>query len=227
VIVWSTLALAAMIGPLAALSGVIIPSIRYGQAGEILEFPSILKLTRLILRHSITLWVVAGLVAGAIVLTGSRFGATPKTAVIGVFLGLLGCLAMIDMRSRILPNALTLPGLWGGLLIQLHPASATVGANEAIQGAAIGYLLPWTVGIAFAMAGRRGSIGGGDLKLMAMVGAWLGPVPAIIVLFLASLGSSAFFGTGRLLRIGRPRRHYPFGPWLAVAAGAVTLAGSL
>lgn len=222
---WLIVVLASTIGLLVALSGLFIPAIRYGAAGEVLELPSALKLRRLIGQHSIPLLLVAGLVAGAIVLTAARFGASPRTAVIAAFVALLGCLAMIDLRSRILPDALTLPGLWAGLLIQLHPATATVGANEAVLGAAVGYLAPWSVGFVLAIAGRRGSIGGGDLKLMAMVGAWLGPIPALIALFVASLGSSAFYGTGRLLRIGRRRRHYPFGPWLAIAAGALALAG--
>ena len=224
---WLSVALAAATGLLAALSGLVIPAVRYGPADEILAFPSAAKLSRLVARHSLAWLLVAFLVAGAIVLTVARIGASPKTAAIVVFLALLGCLAMIDLRSRILPNALTLPGLWLGLLIQLHPDWATVGANQAILGAVVGYLVPWALGVVFAMAGRGGSIGGGDLKLMAMIGAWLGPVPALLALFVASLGSSAFYGAGLVLRIGRRRRQFPFGPWLAAAAGALTLAGPL
>lgn len=154
-----------------------------------------------------------------------RYGTTGQAvAVIGLAWVLIW-LAAIDRITRLLPDVLTLPLLWLGLLAQLHPATRTVGAELAIGGAVLGYL-PLRV-LELAWFNLRGveALGFGDLKLLAAIGAWLGPQSAMLVLVAGTLAGSSW----HLLRpvVGRARlgQSFPLGPWLVGAALALLLAG--
>ena len=145
----------------------------------------------------------------------------PGALLLLAFSQLLLCLAYIDQRTRLLPDALTLPGVWVGLLVQLHPDLRTIGAEQAIAGAALGYLLPWSAGAAYVLLGRQAPIGGGDLKLSAMLGAWLGSDVVLLVWLLAPLFLLCACLPG--LALGRIKlgQSLPFGPWLAMAGLAL------
>ncbi|MFT8258469.1 MAG: prepilin peptidase [Candidatus Symbiodolus clandestinus] len=136
---------------------------------------------------------------------------------------LLIALAVIDWHSGLLPDNLTLGLLWLGLLFQVITRSVAI--EQAIWGAALGYLLLWSLfQIHYRLTGRQG-MGYGDFKLTAALGAWLGWQPLITVLWLASLLALFAFivdalwprpanlSTARSLR----RRRLPFGPALALA----------
>ncbi|TAM00001.1 MAG: prepilin peptidase, partial [Rhodanobacter sp.] len=93
--------------------------------------------------------------------------------------------AGIDFRTQLLPDQLTLPLLWLGLLLSLPPMF--VGAQAAIIGAAIGYVSLWSVYWAFKLLTGKEGMGHGDFKLLAALGAWMGPVALLPTILLSSL----------------------------------------
>ena len=129
-------------------------------------------------------------------------------------------LAMIDLDPQLLPDSLTLPLLWLGLLFNLH--NQFVPLSTAVVGAMAGYLALWSVYWLFKLATGKEGMGYGDFKLLAALGAWLGwtMLPAIILL---SSVVGAIVGISLMVaaRHGR-NRPIPFGPYLA-AAGAIAL----
>ena len=134
-------------------------------------------------------------------------------------------LSVIDLERQQLPDALTLPLLWGGLLLSLVQVNGGVlftDVGSSVIGAAAGYLILWTVYQAFKLVTGKEGMGYGDFKLLAALGAWLGwqSLPLIILL---SAGTGAIVGIGGVLLLGRSRHvPIPFGPFLA-AAGIATL----
>jgi leader peptidase (prepilin peptidase)/N-methyltransferase len=154
-----------------------------------------------------------------------RYGSSMQTWVLVGFAWVLVWLAAIDRITRLLPDVLTLPLLWLGLVAQLHPATRTVGAELAIGGAVLGYLPLRALELAWFNLRGVEALGFGDLKLLAAVGAWLGPQAAMLVLVAGTLAGSSW----HLLRpvVGRVRlaQSFPLGPWLVGAALAIMLAG--
>lgn len=134
---------------------------------------------------------------------------------------LLIALAFIDYRSLWLPDSLTLPLLWAGLLVNLH--GALVPLADSVLGAAGGYLLLWSTNRLYMVYRQRQGIGQGDFKLLAALGAWGGWPLLPGMLLLASLCALAFW----LPRSGAQRPSgqtpMPFGCFLALAGG-LTLA---
>ena len=134
-------------------------------------------------------------------------------------------LSVIDLERQQLPDALTLPLLWGGLLLSLvriDDVALFTDSGSSVIGAAAGYLILWSVHQAFRLFTGKEGIGYGDFKLFAALGAWLGwqSLPLII---LFSAGSGAIIGIAGVVLFGRSRHlPIPFGPFLA-AAGLVTL----
>ena len=134
-------------------------------------------------------------------------------------------LSVIDLERQQLPDALTLPLLWGGLLLSLARVDGGVlftDAGSSVLGAAAGYCIFWTVYQVFRMATGKEAMGYGDFKLLAALGAWHGwqSLPPIILL---SAGAGAIVGGAGVLFLGRSRHvPIPFGPFLA-AAGIITL----
>lgn len=134
-----------------------------------------------------------------------------------IFCSALLSLAMIDWDTTLLPDSLTLPLLWTGLVASTLGITE-ISSTKAIWGAAVGYGFLWLVSTSFELATGKVGMGGGDLKLLAAIGAWLGPFACIWTLVLASL-SGAFVGlflkSKQLLREGN---YIPFGPFLSGAA---------
>jgi leader peptidase (prepilin peptidase) / N-methyltransferase len=129
-------------------------------------------------------------------------------------------LSCIDWETGLLPDAITLPLLWAGLLINLNPSFATL--SDAVIGAAAGYGFLWCVYWGFWWWRGVEGIGQGDLKLFAALGAWLGWAGLVQVLVLAS-ATGAVVGL-LMLATRRMKRDepLPFGPFLAIA-GCLTL----
>ncbi|WP_312346567.1 A24 family peptidase [Leclercia sp.] len=121
-------------------------------------------------------------------------------------------LAIIDGRHLLLPDCLTQPLLWAGLLV--HLISPTLPLRDAIIGAVAGYLSLWLIYWAFRLMTGREGLGYGDFKLLAALGAWCGWQALPDVLLLASLTGIA----GHLLFIKSDKKaaYIPFGPALAV-----------
>jgi len=127
----------------------------------------------------------------------------------------LVALSGIDLRTTLLPDELTYPLLWLGLLASLVPVF--VDPASAILGAAAGYLSLWTVYWAFKLLTGKEGMGYGDFKLLAALGAWCG-IKAILPILLISSLVGAIVGSAWLLLAGRDRNtQIPFGPYLAIA----------
>jgi len=124
-------------------------------------------------------------------------------------------LAIIDARCGLLPDALTLPLLWAGLLLAW--AGHGIRLHDAVAAAAAGYVSLWAMNAGFRLWRGRPGLGGGDMKLAAALGAWLGWAPLPGVLLAASAAGILFAvaGGGR----GAWRASLPFGPFLALAGG--------
>lgn len=165
--------------------------------------------------------VVEALTGILSVLVVARFGIGLHGALALVFTWLLIAASGIDLRTTLLPDQLTLPLLWIGLLAAAL-AAPFVSAPDAILGAAAGYLALWSVYWGFKLLTGKEGMGHGDFKLLAALGAfcgWQGLLP--IVLFSALIG--AIVGSVWLAIQGRDRATpIPFGPYLA-GAGWVQL----
>lgn len=148
------------------------------------------------------------------------FGPTWQGAAALVLTWGLIALAAIDCDTQLLPDAITLPLLWLGLVLSLFGVFAD--SHSAIIGAVAGYLSLWTVFQLFRLATGKEGMGYGDFKLLAMLGAWLGWQHLLQIVLLSAL-VGALSGTLLILmrrhEMGRP---IPFGPYLA-AAGWVSL----
>jgi len=149
-----------------------------------------------------------------------KFGPTWQGVAACAFLWTLLALTGIDFDTQFLPDNLTLPLLWGGLIANLY--GLFVPLQEAVVGAITGYLVLWTIFWLFKLIRGKEGMGYGDFKLLAALGAWLGwkMLPLIV------LGSSvvgAFIGIALVAFKGRDHNvPLAFGPYLAIA-GAVAL----
>lgn len=142
---------------------------------------------------------------------------------IGACLALLA-LAAIDFRTQLLPDAITLPLLWAGLLYQLLFQPLML--HSAVIGAMAGYLVLWGFYWLFKLVTGKEGMGYGDFKLMAALGAWLG-WQQLPLLLLLSAGVGALVGIAVQLVLPRLRgAPMPFGPFLAMAGWIALLAGT-
>jgi len=149
-----------------------------------------------------------------------HFGSTWQTAGALILLWALIALTMIDLDTQLLPDSITLPLLWLGLLINLH--GHFVSLEAAVVGAIAGYLSLWSVFWLFKLATGKEGMGYGDFKLLAALGAWLGwSMLPTIVLLSSLVGACVGIGLILFARHGR-NVPIPFGPYLA-AAGVIAL----
>ena len=165
---------------------------------------------------------LAGLLA---VFFAWRFGLTPALAGALLLGWTLLAATCIDLDHLLLPDTLTLPLLWLGLVFNL--AGTYVPLRDAVIGALAGYLSLWAVFHLFRLATGKEGLGRGDFKLLAALGAWMGwRMLPLIVLAAAAIG--VILGGGWLLyhRHGR-ERPIPFGPFLAAAGILALVAGPL
>lgn len=149
----------------------------------------------------------------------------PATAACwAVFASTLLSLSVIDWRTTLLPDALTQPLLWAGLLCSATQLIDTP-LTEAVWGAAIGYSALWLVATVFERITHKQGMGAGDFKLLAALGAWLGPWALLPLVFLASL-VGAVVGLGLQARQKLHQGLYvPFGPFLAAAGCVLAVTG--
>ncbi len=132
-------------------------------------------------------------------------------------------LSMIDFDHQLLPDQITLPLLWVGLLANFFGTFTTL--ESAVLGAMCGYLALWSVYWLFKLATGREGMGYGDFKLLAALGAWLGWQMIPMILLLSSL-VGAIFGVTAILIGGHERsKPIPFGPYLAAAGWLALLWG--
>ena len=139
-------------------------------------------------------------------------GATFGTILLGI--------AMADGKFYLIPDEFTLGGLAIGLAFSLAGGLPSLG--EAVLGAAVGFGLLWLVGILGTLAFKEEAMGGGDIKMMAMVGAFVGWPGVLLTIFLGALLGSVIFVP---LALAGRKKHVPFGVFLALGAAAAWVAG--
>jgi leader peptidase (prepilin peptidase)/N-methyltransferase len=157
------------------------------------------------------------------------FGATALAAL--AFTWLLIALTMIDFDTQFLPDQLTYPLLWLGLIGSLwHPAwaegAAAVTPRDSIIGAAAGYLSLWSVYWAFKLLTGKEGMGYGDFKLFAALGAWMGWTMLLpIIMFASAVGAA--FGVVIMIRQRKGKdTQIAFGPFLAIAGWLALIFGN-
>jgi len=158
-----------------------------------------------------------GLMSGVLVWT---FGSGLAGLSTLLFLFLLVAMTFIDFDTELLPDDLTYPLLWAGLLVNLNVTFVPL--QDAVIGAAAGYLFLWSVYWLFKLVRNKEGMGYGDFKLLAALGAWFGwqMLPTIILL---SSVVGALVGISLILFAKHARdKPIPFGPYLA-GAGLITL----
>jgi leader peptidase (prepilin peptidase)/N-methyltransferase len=130
-----------------------------------------------------------------------------------VFTWAMVALVFIDIDVQLLPDRITLPLLWTGLLVNLSDVFTDI--HSAVIGAVAGYLLLWTIYWCYKLISGKEGLGRGDFKLLAAIGAWLGWEMLPLVILLSSL-TGAMAGTVLVL-LGKQERNspIPFGPYLA------------
>jgi leader peptidase (prepilin peptidase)/N-methyltransferase len=160
---------------------------------------------------------LSGILSGYI---GWRFGLTLATLGALFLMWSLIALTVIDIDTQFLPDDITLPLIWLGLLVNLN--GTFVPLQSAVIGTVAGYLSLWAVYWLFKLATGKEGMGYGDFKLLAAIGAWLGWKMLPVVILLSSL-VGAIVGIGLIVfaRHGR-NTPIPFGPYIA-AAGLIAL----
>ena len=153
-----------------------------------------------------------------------KFGYSSMTIAAWTFTIALIALTFIDFDTQLLPDDITLPLLWLGLLYNLDTGFTDI--HSAIVGAVAGYLILWSVYWLFKLVTGKEGMGYGDFKLLAAIGAWFGwqILPAVILL--SSLGGS-IIGIGLIMLAKRGRNvPMPFGPYLALGGIAALFFGT-
>lgn len=167
--------------------------------------------------------LVEALTGALIGLTSWQFGYTTFTLFAWVFVFALIALTFIDFDTQLLPDDITLPLMWLGLLFNLNHGFTDL--KSAVIGAMAGYLVLWTVFWLFKLIRGKEGMGYGDFKLLAAIGAWFGwqLLPAVILLS-STLG--AFIGIALMIATKRSKDvPIPFGPFLAIGGIAALFFG--
>lgn len=168
---------------------------------------------RISLRYPIVELVCAGLFYGC----GERWGFSATALAWSGFSAALLALALIDWDTTLLPDDITLPLMWSGLMLAAMQWNPGVSLVDAVWGATLGYVSLWSVYWVFkGLTGKEG-MGYGDFKLLAALGAWFGWTALLPIVLMASL-VGALVGLLLKWRGGlREGGYVPFGPFLAAA----------
>ena len=154
-----------------------------------------------------------------------RWGSTPTTLAWCGFSAALLALAMIDWDTTFLPDDITLPLLWAGLIVAALQWNLSVTLGTALWGAVAGYLSLWLIYWAFKLITGKEGMGYGDFKLFAALGAWFG-WPALVPMILMASVIGAVIGILMKFTSGlREGGYVPFGPFLAGAGFTAMIFG--
>ncbi|MDH5534316.1 MAG: A24 family peptidase [Betaproteobacteria bacterium] len=175
--------------------------------------------TRISLRYPI-IEALCGVLSGYV---AWRFGLSAAGLGALVFVWAMIALAFVDLDTYYLPDNITLPLLWAGLLLNLFGVFTVL--PSAVIGAVCGYLALWSVYWLYKLATGKEGMGYGDFKLLAAIGAWLGWSMLPLVILLSSfVGAAIGIALIVLARQGRDVP-IPFGPYLAIAGVIALLHG--
>jgi len=154
------------------------------------------------------------------VIIGWHFGVSIQTLAALFLSWCLIAASGIDIGHKLLPDSITLPLLWLGILLSLF--DVFVSLEDSVIGAMAGYLSLWTVFMLFKIVTGKEGMGYGDFKLLAMLGAWLGWTPLFVVILTSSVVGAVIGISMILLKKTERGTQIPFGPYLA-GAGWLTL----
>lgn len=164
--------------------------------------------------------VLTALMSG---LVAWHFGLSSLTLTALIFVWALIALAVIDLNTQLLPDDITLPLLWLGILVNLNNGFTDI--NSSVMGAVVGYLSLWSIYWCFKLLTDKEGMGYGDFKLLAAIGAWLGWAMLPLVIIFSSL-IGAVVGISLILRSKHDKNStIPFGPYLAGGALVALFAG--
>lgn len=167
--------------------------------------------TKIALRYPVIEFITGVLTAFAIY----YFSFSVAGALAVVFTWCLICLTVIDTDHQLLPDSITLPLLWLGLIANSYGIFTDL--NSALWGAVFGYLSLWSVYWGFKVLTGKEGMGHGDFKLLAALGAWMGAKMLIPVIIMSAF-VGAVLGIAAIMIAGRDRaKPMPFGPYLAIA----------
>lgn len=176
-------------------------------------------------RISVRYPLVEGLTAALFAAVGWRFGAQPVALMWCAVVAVLVALSAIDWDTTLLPDSLTQPLAWAGLMAAVVGWSG-LSTGESLVGAVAGYLSLWSVYWLFKLATGKEGMGHGDFKLLAALGAWLGWQAILPIVLMASvLGACVGLGMKAMGQL-REGRYVPFGPFLAGGGLVLMLAGT-
>jgi leader peptidase (prepilin peptidase) / N-methyltransferase len=162
------------------------------------------------------------------VIVAAKFGFTWFTAAALLMTWCLVALSVIDFDHQLLPDQITLPLVWMGLLLSLFATADSPLAPDmrsSIIGGAAGYLSLWSVYWLFKLLTGKEGMGYGDFKLLAAFGTWFGWQPLLLIVLLSAF-AGAVIGIGLIVLRGRDRNiPIPYGPYLAIAGWIAMLWG--
>lgn len=167
--------------------------------------------------------IVEAATATAFAAVAVRFGPTPASLLWCGFTATLITLAMIDWDTTLLPDTITQPLLWAGLIAAM--AGWTIPLQAAIAGAIAGYMSLWVVATLYERVRGQMGMAPGDFKLLAAIGAWLGWQSLLPVALIAAVLGVTAGGIMKANATLRDGLYFPFGPFLAAAAMFVMYAG--
>ena len=147
------------------------------------------------------------------------YGPTWRALQGSILFSLLLTISLIDARHYLIPDALSIGGLGAGLALSLLPGPPSV--LTSVIGAALGFSVLLAVGLLGEWVFKKPAMGGGDIKMMAMVGAFLGPAGAMLTIFIGALAGTLVFAPLSL----KTKREVPFGVFLGLGAAIAFLFG--
>jgi leader peptidase (prepilin peptidase)/N-methyltransferase len=157
--------------------------------------------------------LLSGLLTGYI---AWQFGWSIYTIAASIFALSMLTLTCIDLETQLLPDNITLPLIWLGLIFNIHHEFTAI--ESAVMGAILGYLVLWGVYWIFKLITHKEGMGYGDFKMLAAIGAWLGIEALPLVIVIASFTASIVGITLILLKKQNRASTIPFGPYLALSA---------
>ena len=151
------------------------------------------------------------------------FGFSPLFVALFAFSAALIVIIFIDLDHQIIPDIISLPGIGIGVLLSLSGYSISI--KDSLIGILVGGGSLYIVAIVYQALMKREGMGGGDVKLLALIGAWLGWKAVLFTLFFASFSGSIIGGGIMLAKKEGGKYAIPFGPFLALAALAYIFFG--
>jgi leader peptidase (prepilin peptidase)/N-methyltransferase len=170
---------------------------------------------RISIQYPVVELVTAGIWIGMAML----YGPTWRSLQGSIFFSVLLTISLTDAKHYLIPDALSLGGLGAGLALALLPGPPSV--LTSLIGAALGFGVLLAVGVLGEWVFKKPAMGGGDIKMMAMVGAFLGPAGAMLTIFLGALAGTIVFAPLSL----KTKKEVPFGVFLGLGAAIAFLFG--